>query len=653
MFILSFFRYLRPHGLRLAFGVFCLLGVGFVGTYNIILAKPALDVLFGEEKVEKRRQEYEEKIEQKRLKIEENARSEERSKRFAAWAQGLAFSWEAKGRRLLIRFYEYADASVVNKINCLWAIAALMIASTLLNGLFDYGSQYNLSFSLYSAVMALQNDMFRSVMKQDMAYFGKHPVGYLISRISSDIANVRRFLEYLIRDLLREGIRLFFIVSLLLYLSWKMTLVAFVGLLPAVALLLFFARVLKRVTRKEKKRSDRLSASAVESLENIRLVKALTSENIESGRFEDQNFKIFQLEMKRRVARFAASPLMVFLGSIGLSAILLLGGYVVLGKNETGSFGAFAQMDASTFIIYVIALGQLYQPLKRLGSINVTWQNARVSTERIHEILRMEPGITDPPEDLPPVRLSGIEKGIALRDVSFSYSDKVVLRDLNLEIRKGATTAIVGRSGSGKSTLANLLLRFFDPDKGQIEIDGVDLRHMRIKDLRALFGIVTQETLLFNDTIAQNIAYGANGATPEKIVESGRAANAHDFIMELDGGQGYDTVIGPRGCNLSGGQRQRIAIARAFCRDPHILVLDEATSALDNESESAVQQAFQQLMAHRTVIVIAHRLTTIMHADTIVVLDGGRIVEQGRHAELLAKGSHYANLYRLGEFAET
>ena len=662
MFVLPFVKYLKPHKFRVLLGVICLFGVGFFGTYSMILGKPALDVLFAQKKAADLEAKFDEKIAKREADAAKLLESSSSIKRLVGHVKEFCLPYERKAYDRVLSFYRFAEGDKANKIKCLWGLAGLLVLSSLISGLFDYGSQYNLSLALYSAVMTLKNEMFRNIMRQDMAFFGLHPVGYLMSRLNSDVTAIRRILEYVIKDALRQVITLSFIISVLFILDWKMTLWALVGLAPAIVLLVLFAKTLRKVTRTQKTKSDLQSATANESLENIRLIKSLTSEGLECEKFVRQNLKIFRLEMKRRIARFASSPLMVFLGSIGLSAILLMGGLLVLDSKQGDKApdpqvqGAASPsrkpMDASTFIIYIVALGQLYLPLKRLGGANVTWQLAKVSAERIGEVLRYQPVITDPPEDLPPVRLERINKGISLRGVHFAYSDKAILRDMSLEIQKGATTAIVGRSGAGKSTLANLLLRFFDPVQGSVEIDGVDERHMRVADLRSLFGIVSQETLLFNDTVAANIAYGMGEVARERIEQAARAANAHDFILALDGGKGYGTMIGPHGGNLSGGQRQRIAIARAFCRDPQVLILDEATSALDNESESAVQQALQHLMSNRTVVVIAHRLTTIMHADTIVVVDEGRIVEQGRHAELLGRGGHYANLYNLGEFAE-
>lgn len=634
------FQYLRPHRLRLVAAIICMFGVGFFGTYNLLLVKPVLDVLFGNEKVEDRRIEYRQKLEEHRREAEKMQQSSSAlSRTIGQWREDL-LPLEKKLHRAILNFYIFADKE---KFKTLQLIALALILASMINGLFAYSSQYHLSYILFHTAMRLKNDIFGSILRQDLQFFGEHPVGWLMSRIGSDVSSLRNLLEYLIKNVLQQVIQLAFIISFLFVLNTRLTLIAFIALLPAMVLLVFFAKSLKKVTRKQKKKNDALSALANESLQNITLIKALNTEEREKKKFHRQNRKIFELEMKRRVAKFAASPLMVFLGTIGLGGILILGGYVVLDREA---------MDASTFILYLAALGQLYRPLKMMGNANVTWQTAKVGSERIQEIMRLTPKVLDPPEDLPPVKPEVFQDALKVENVTFAYQDKVVLENTNLHVPKGAVVAIVGRSGSGKSTLANLLLRFYDPQQGQITLDGTDIRHIRLRDLRSFFGIVSQQTILFDDTIANNIAYGTDEPDSARVEKAARMANAHDFIMELDGGKGYDSPVGPGGGRLSGGQRQRIAIARAFYRDPEILVLDEATSALDNESEAAVQQALRELMAHRTVIVIAHRLSTVMHADNIVVLHNGRIVEQGRHSELLEQNGHYANLYKQGDLEQ-
>jgi subfamily B ATP-binding cassette protein MsbA len=551
---------------------------------------------------------------------------------------------QAMESRELTSLYGYANNDK-NKRKCLRLIAGVFVLITLFAGLLEYGYKYNMAYALFSAVIALKSDIFRHIMRQDMRFFTVKSVGFLMSRITSDVGALRTMFDVIIKNAVLELVRLLFLMTLLLVINAKLTTYVFLGVLPTIGLLVWFAHVIKRVTRKQKRRRDVLSAVMNESLGNVRLVKSMSTEDLECEKFDTQNLKLFYYEMKRRIAKFGTSPIMEFLGAVGISGVLLAGGYAVLNRG---------MMDASDFIVYITALVMFYKPIKHLARVNVSWLDAKISAERIEEILSLEPTIADPPEGVTPIELAGIQRGLSAKNVTFAYDDKIILSNLSVEFPKGKTTAIVGRSGSGKTTLANLLLRLYDPNEGQIELDGHDLRRFRVKDLRAHYGIVTQETLLFDTTVDENIAYGTNGNPDrEKVIAAAKAANAHDFIMELDGGKGYGASIGPGGCQLSGGQRQRIAVARAFYRDPEILILDEATSSLDTESESAVQDALQQLMAHRTVVVIAHRLSTIMHADNILVLDGGRLVEQGTHAELLERGGHYATLYRLGEFTES
>ncbi|MBN1868597.1 ABC transporter ATP-binding protein [Candidatus Sumerlaeota bacterium] len=535
--------------------------------------------------------------------------------------------------------YRYADKE---KTKTLRWIAAFIAFMALIKGVLEYGCKFNLSYALCGAVIRLKSDIFRHIMKQDMRFFSMAPVGYLMSRITSDVNSLKTIFDTLIKNAVTEVVKVLFVIVALFVISAKMTTLAFVGILPALALLTYFAKVLKKNARKQKRRRDLLSSAMNESLYNVRLVKALSTEDLECDRFDEHNNQLFFYLMQRRMAKFAASPAMELIGSVGLGLVLIVGGWAVFHQGY----------DASTFLIYLFLLTQFYTPLKKVSRVNVTWAVGRVSADRIQEILALEPAIVDPPEGEAHPRLEQVQRGVSVRDVTFAYKDKIVLEGVSVDFERGKTSAIVGRSGSGKTTLANLLLRLYDPDSGTIEIDGIDIRRFRVKDLRSHFGIVTQETVLFNDTVARNIAYGDDEIDRDRMVEAARAAYAHDFVMALDGGKGYDTVVGPNGAQLSGGQRQRLAIARAFYRNPEILVLDEATSALDNESEAAVQKAIDTLIHNRTVVVIAHRLTTIMNADKIVVLDDGRVVEQGRHADLLTQGGHYSLLYRRGELAD-
>ena len=641
MYLLPFLKYLKPHKVRLTVAFVCLFFASFVSVYNLVMLVPALNVIFGEVKLEERQREYEETLEDHAEKLAEMRASKVPYDRIQARFKAMYYPIEEEARKRELQFYEYASHAK-NKNKSLRLIVFVMVTLALINGILEYGLSYNLSYVLYRLVIRLRGDLFHHILGQDMGFFSDHTVGFLMSRISSDAASLRQVLQYIIRSGIEQVMRLFFIISLLLLISVKMTGWAFLFTLPAGLLLFIFARLIKKVTHRQRRRQDVLSSVMNESLQNMRLVKAMGTEDQERDRFDRHNEKLFFYEMKRRIAKFAASPIMELIGIAGSGAILLIGGKVVLDEKL---------MDASTFLIYLMLLTQLYKPFKRIGRFNVTWQTGRVSAERIRDIFNYRPQVVDPPESAPPAESKPLADAIKFRDVTFAYSEQPVLENFNLRIERGKTTAIVGRSGAGKTTVISMLLRFFDPRKGVIELDGVPLPQFRVRELRERFGVVTQETMLFNDTVAANIAYGAKEANAERIEAAARAAYAHDFIMALDDGQGYETMVGPGGSRLSGGQRQRLAIARAFYRDPEILVLDEATSSLDQESEAFIQAALAELMKGRTVVVVAHRLSTIMHSDKIAVLEGGQLVEEGTHDELLTKGGHYATLYSHGEFA--
>jgi len=533
--------------------------------------------------------------------------------------------------------YRYANKE---KTRCLRWIGAFLVINAILFGIFEYGFKYNISYILFRSVIDLKNDIFRHILEQDMRFFTERSVGFLMSRITNDVETIGTVFDVMVKNALDQSVRLIFLFSILMILSPSMTGIVFFLVLPLFIVLGWFAHLIKRTSRKQKSKRDVLSAAMNESLGNVRLIKALATEDIECQRFNRHNDRVFHYQMKQRVAKFAASPIMEILAALGMAAILMWGGLVAIRGT----------MDPSNFIIYVGTLALFYTPIKRISRVNVNWQLGVVSCERIQEMMALQATVLDPEEGVETPQFDHVEQGIAVRNVTFSYGEKLVLDNVSLEFCKGTVTAIVGRSGSGKTTLANLLLRLYDPNDGVIELDGYDVRTFRRKDLRSHFGIVTQETILFDDTVANNIAYGAPNMNRDRVMEAARIANAHEFISALE--NGYDTVVGPAGSTLSGGQRQRVAIARAFYRNPDILLLDEATSSLDTESETVVQEAIEPLMKDRTVIVIAHRLSTIMHADNIIVLHEGKVVEQGRHADLLDLQGHYATLYKLGEFSE-
>lgn len=527
-------------------------------------------------------------------------------------------------------------------LRALGVLVVVLIVIVILKGLAEFTSKYQLAYTFFFTNLQIREDIFDNILRQDYLYFGRHSPGYLHSRINSDVKELRSILESLLSDGVQQPITLICMFGVLLWLSVPLTLGVML-LLPVIGgLLYYFARVLRRNTRKQKKKADELSSSLTESLNNIRLVKAFGTEEVETAKFHARSMELFRYMMARRVAKFGASPLMEFLGSLAAAGVIMCGGWMIMGVHDVRLLGltfTIDQMSFADFVTYLFTLSRFYRPIKSLASLTNKYQVARVSCERMHDMLLLQPKLVEKPD---PVRFERLREAIEFRDVSFSYGAGRVLDGINIRVPAGSRVAFAGASGSGKTTLINLLVRLFDPEEGAVLVDGVDLRDISLADWRSALAIVTQDTYLFDDTIANNIAYGSPVVDRRRVEEAARAAHAHDFIMALEGGKGYDTVIGPMGGRLSGGQRQRIAIARAIYRNPKILVLDEATSALDSQSQAIVQDALSRLMEGRTTFVVAHRISTIRDVDTIYMLHEGRVVESGRHDELIARGGAYA-----------
>lgn len=512
-------------------------------------------------------------------------------------------------------------------------LCLLMLILFLLKNLLLYAHAWILSTVEEGVVKDLRDLIYAHLQEMSLSFFHSSRVGDLVSRIVQDVSQVRVSVGAVILELLREGLLLVVYVVIAMLASWKLFLLSLV-VLPPIA---FVAQKLSRKLRARSKRAQERMADVAtivqETFWGARVVKAFAMEPFELRKFRQSTRNQYRAQMRLRTLSLMAAPVSEVLAAVGAVAVLWIGVRIVaLGKG----------MDPARFLVFLGAVLSMMHPVKRLSTISARINQGLGAADRIFSVLDVKPEITDKPSavDCPP-----LEREIAVRSVSFSYGEKEVLSDISLTIMAGEVVAAVGPSGAGKSTLADLLVRFYDPTKGSIEIDGVDLRDMRVSSLRRIMGVVTQETILFNDTVARNIAYGEEELDMDRIVAAAMTANAHEFIMEMRGG--YETVLREKGSRVSGGQRQRIAIARAVLKNPRLLIFDEATSSLDSESEALVQEAIDRLMQGRTTFVIAHRLSTVMHADRIIVMDNGRIVQEGTHDDLMAQSGLYRRLYRL------
>jgi subfamily B ATP-binding cassette protein MsbA len=476
----------------------------------------------------------------------------------------------------------------------------------------------------------LRADLAGKVLELPQAYVDRHPSTVLVSRVLTDVNLVKSGLVDGLSNLVRDGLTLLALVVVAFYQDWLLALIAFILFPLGVWPVLSSSKKVRRHSRKGQTRLAQLAAYLQEALVGSRVVKIFGMQAYELERFQTENRSVLHSALRTTRAKLVNQPLMELIGALGFSAVLIYGGEAVIDGSRT----------AGSFFAFLTSLYLCYAPFKGLAKANATLQQGLSAAEELFAILDTPADPVDPPQPTP---LAGFQRGLEARGVCFAYGDDPVIDQLDLELPCGSTVALVGPSGGGKSTIIDLFCRFYEPQAGTITLDGVDLRQLALADLRSLISVVDQNTVLFNDTVASNIAYGHASASPEAIEAAARAANAHDFISELP--QGYATLIGENGTLLSGGQRQRIAIARALIKNAPILFLDEATSALDSASEQVVQEALDRLMQNRTTLVVAHRLSTVVNADRICVIEAGRLVESGRHAELLARGGRYASLF--------
>ena len=511
-------------------------------------------------------------------------------------------------------------------------IPIAVVAIYMLKGLCSYVQTILMNFIGQRVVADIRNRLYQVIQTQSMSFFTKNPTGILMSRITNDVNSMQGAVSEAVTSLLKDSFTLICLMFVIFYRDWQLALVAMVIFPVTIYPIATFGRKIRKLATRTQVTMGSLTTLLQETISGARIVKAFGREDYESSRFSRENENLLKLTLKSVTISAVSSPFMEFLGGVGIAAIIFYGGYqVIQGVSTPG-----------TFFSFLAALILLYEPIKRLTNVNNTIQQGIAGAQRVFSIIDAVPEIRNKPEAIP---LPAISKAIDIRNVTFRYEDTPVLKQINLSVRAGEAVAFVGMSGGGKTTLVNLIPRFYDVSEGQILIDGRDIRDVTMESLRAQIGIVTQQTILFNDTVRNNIIYGDIEKTEADVIRAAKAANAHHFIMNLP--EGYDTVIGEQGTKLSGGERQRISIARALLKDAPILVLDEATSSLDTEAEIEVQEALENLMKGRTTLVIAHRLSTIRNADRIVVLVNGEIVEEGTHEALLDKKGEYFRLYQM------
>ena len=518
-------------------------------------------------------------------------------------------------------------------IESLKVLCYTLIGSFLIKNFFLYIKNISLTYIQFNLIKKLRAQLYTHLQNMSLSFFDKRQTGELSSIVINDVSNMRVAFGTSFHKLFVEPINIIVFISLLFIINLKLALLSIVIVPLTGVVVVIIGKSIRRRSKRTAEKIARIMGMMSENLNSIRIVKSFAMEAFETVRFKKEQERHYALDLRQARLRLVSSPITEMIGAFIAVILLWIGGHDVLVSGD---------MNSEDFIRFILILFSVLQPIRSLSNVGINLQKGFASAERVFEVLDTVPPITSEPNA---IKISDVKNDIVFKNVTFNYDGtESILKDISFMMKKGTVTALVGASGAGKSTVADLIPRFYDVASGAIEIDGTDIRDLNIKSMRKMMGIVSQETILFNDSIGANIKYGLQSVTDDQLYEAAKNANAYDFI--IDQPNGFNTIIGEKGVRLSGGQRQRIAIARAILKNPSILILDEATSSLDTESEFLVQKAIDNLMEDRTVLVIAHRLTTVENADTIVVMEDGKIANSGSHKDLLEKDGVYKRLYK-------